>query len=141
MAGKKENSDLFGLRMQMSTKLVIIILAMAGIGGGSGLLGQLAFGGNVDNATDNQNAFDARFQRIETEQKEQKDEIKKMRRDVSSILLVQRTSVARSEARRATAGIKNRFSREAAYDHLLAKNLKRLENGKEPCVDLDCAER
>jgi hypothetical protein len=57
---------------------------------------------------------------------------------VSSIQDVQHRTVARDEARRVTAPVRDRATREAAYDRLLERNLARLRAGRDPCATLDC---
>jgi ABC-type phosphate transport system auxiliary subunit len=46
---------------------------------------------------------------------------------------------ARQEARRLTETIKDRDEREEEYDRLRELNVKRLEEGKDPCATLQCS--
>lgn len=57
---------------------------------------------------------------------------------VESIQDTQIRGMARTEARRLTSHIINRASREAHYDRLFLRNIKRLERGRDPCSNLDC---
>ncbi len=150
MTNNNDNADrinpgLFGIRITPIAQAVIVFLAIAGVGSGGGFIGRFVFGGNANAGTnvskDSHEVLNVKVQGIEAKLTAQDARIEKVSKDVSSILLSQRKDVAREEARRVTEKISNRARRETAYDYLRRKNLARLENGKEPCIDIDCAER
>ncbi len=81
---------------------------------------------------------DARYGRINTVVERQGRDISKIKTKVDEISTVQRQEIARHEARRLTASIKDRKEREHEYDRLLERNLRRLEAGRDPCSTLVC---
>ncbi len=81
---------------------------------------------------------DTRYERINGVVAKQGRDIGKIKTKVDDIQNVQQRQIARQEARRLTAGIKDRKEREQTYDRLLERNLRRLEAGRDPCSTLVC---
>ena len=128
--------------------VVVALLAVLGVGGGTAGGFQLATKDYVDDCdkATNQAAVD-REARLEKQLKGNKKAIKaievqglNLTRTVGQIQDTQHGQYARQEARRLTAHIANRARREAAYDRILARNMLRLKAGLQPCANLACTD-
>lgn len=82
--------------------------------------------------------IDEKFEKQDVNIQKLGENIQKLGENIQSIQTTQIQEIARKEARRVTAVLKNRNKREDTYDRLLVQNLKRLKNGKNPCVNLAC---
>jgi hypothetical protein len=80
----------------------------------------------------------ARHVKIDQTFKKQGQAIQQLKTGVEGIQDTQIREIARTEARRLTKHIQDRVTREAQYDRLFVRNIKRLEAGRDPCSNLAC---
>jgi hypothetical protein len=136
-----------GIKISISPKILAVIALLIGGGAGGITLGQL-FGIDSSAIIENSKSqaikskfdFDSRFVKIDTTLSTHTEQIAEMDTQITEIQEVQHADIARTEARRITELIANREKRESEYDRLVAKNLIRLKEHKEPCGNLECTD-
>lgn len=135
-----------GIRLRIPWRFASLIGAMV-IGSGLTIVGVMRFIG-VASASELQTVStknDAEHGAIQGKLKDQgafntaiSGKVDVMATRLESVQTVQNRSIARDEARRVTAAIRDRNEREHEYDRLLGLNLDRLERGEDPCGTLAC---
>ncbi|NIS54599.1 MAG: hypothetical protein GWN94_26490 [Phycisphaerae bacterium] len=134
-----------GVNIYIPPKLASALLALL-IGSGAGVLGGFKWlnGSDSDESShtsdleNREQNYNVRFESIESTQKVHTTKIGKLEKKTNDIQTVQHGDIARTEARRVTADIRDRHEREREYDRLVDLNLKRLKEKKPPCNDRRC---
>ena len=134
-----------GITVYIPPKVVSVMIALA-LGSGAGVLGGFKWlnGSPPDEDSHNSDVehrdqdYDVRFQSIESTQTVHTTKIGALEEKTNDIQTVQHGDIARTEARRVTADIRNREEREREYDRLVILNIKRLKEKRPPCNTRRC---
>lgn len=124
--------------LKPKTLLLILTVILGGGGGGFAALDFCTESDVKQYITQAKTIEDERHVVIDKKFEKQDTNIQKLGKNIQSVQEIQVREIARKEARRVTAALKNRNNRENMYDRLFVRNLKRLKEGKDPCVNLSC---
>jgi hypothetical protein len=144
MNDRKSNSP-NGIKIQLSTKLVIMLIVTLGLGIAGGGYGR----GWINNSGDDKkghkgdhkvksDGYNVRFQKIEKDVSTNTKDIKKIKQDVDNIKDVQIEDVASREARRVLKEAKGPKKWDD-YDRLLRLNRERLKRAAPACSNKACS--
>ncbi len=136
-----------GITVYIPPKLASVLLALV-IGSGAGVFGGFKLVNGSGDESDSHNSdveyrdqdYNVRFESIEQTQTEHTEKIGALETKTEQIQTVQVEDIARTEARRVTADIRNRSERERQYDRIRSLNERRLKSNKPPCENLNCWE-